>query len=172
MTQRYKTDESLTSVYFSTCTITEWLCVFKEEKYFLVIIENLKYCIEHKGLLLPGYVIMPSHLHLMTSQIEDVLISEIMRDFKHYTSTKIAEMLEAGNNHLFLHVFRKAAEGRTKKQDYKIWQDEYHPIAVTSEKWFRQKMEYMHNNAVRKGFVDSKNALDWEVQGDQSCRGH
>jgi putative transposase len=44
--------------------------------------------------------------------------------------------------------------GRSKKPDYKIWQDEYHPIAITSEKLFLQKMEYMHNNPVRKGFVE------------------
>ena len=66
MVRQYKTDESLTSVYFSTCTVTEWLCVFKEEKYFDIIIESLKYCIDHKGLLMLGFVIMPTHLHLMT----------------------------------------------------------------------------------------------------------
>jgi REP element-mobilizing transposase RayT len=110
---------------------------------------------------------------MMSSHTEDVLLSEIMRDFKHYTSTRIAEMLETDNNHLFLHVFRKAAEGRTKKQDYKIWKDEYHPIAVTSEKWFRQKMEYMHNNPVRKGFVEKpedwkySSARNW-ILGDDS----
>ncbi|MBN2410160.1 transposase, partial [candidate division KSB1 bacterium] len=63
-------------------------------------------------------------------------------------------MLVTDNNHLFLRVVKKAAQGRSKKQDYKIWQDEYHPIAITSGKWFLQKMEYMHNNPVRKGFVE------------------
>ena len=154
MPRHYKTDETLTSIYFSTCTITEWLCVFKEEKYFNIIIDSLKYCIEHKGLLLLGFVIMPNHLQLMTCHEENTTLSVIMRDFKHFTSTKIAEMLVTDKNYLFLHVCKKAAQGRSKKQDYKIWQDEYHPIAITSEKWFLQKMEYMHYNPVRKGFVE------------------
>jgi putative transposase len=160
MTKHYSVDESLTSVYFCTCTIVEWLCVFKEEKYFTLIIESLKYCIEKKGLIVFGYVIMPSHIHLMASHEKDVTLSDIMRDFKHYTSTKIAEMLLKDNNHLFLRVFQKATEGRSKKLDYKVWQDEYHPIAITSEKWFLQKMEYMHNNPVRKGFVEKPE--DWK----------
>ena len=36
---------------------------------------------------------------------------------------------------------------------YKIWQDEYHPIALHSEEWFNQKLDYMHFNPVRKDFV-------------------
>jgi len=95
-----------------------------------------------------------------------------MRDFKHFTSTKIAETLFSDNNHLFLHVFRKAAEGRAKKQEYKVWQDEYHPVAITSEKWFIQKMEYMHDNPVRKGFVEKpeywkySSARNWLLDDD------
>jgi putative transposase len=46
------------------------------------------------------------------------------------------------------------------KQKHKIWQDEYHPVAITSEKWFRHKMEYMHNNPVQKGFVERSE--DWK----------
>ena len=173
MTRHFKINESVTSVYFITCTITQWLCIFKEEKYFAVIIDSLKYCMAHKGLILAGYVIMPTHLHMMSSHSVDVRLPEIMRDFKHYTSTKIAELLETDNNHLFLHVFRKATEGRTKKQNHKIWQDDYHPVAITSEKWFREKIEYMHNNPVRKGFIESpedwkySSARNW-IQGDDS----
>jgi len=108
----------------------------------------------------------------MNSHQEGLAMSEIMRDFKHYTSSKIAEMLVKNNNHLFLHVFKKAVESRSKQHDYKVWQDEYHPIAITSEKWFLQKMEYMHNNPVRKGFVDRSehwkysSARNWILDDD------
>jgi len=83
-----------------------------------------------------------------------------MRDFKHFTSSKIAEQLEKDNERLFLYVFKKAAQGRKKKQNYKIWQDEFHPEAVYSEKWFLQKLQYIHNNPVRKGFVTKPE--DWK----------
>ncbi|MFQ5707230.1 MAG: hypothetical protein ACE5HO_07250 [bacterium] len=34
-------------IYFTTHTILEWLPVFKEIKYFEIIIESLKYCQEN-----------------------------------------------------------------------------------------------------------------------------
>jgi len=115
---------------------------------------------------------MPNHLHLMVCNDINTSLSDIMRDFKHFTSTKIAEMLIEDNNHLYLHVCKKATEGRTRKQDYKIWQDEFHPIAITSEKWFLQKMEYIHNNPVLKGFVERpeywkySSARNWLLDDD------
>ncbi|MFQ6114904.1 MAG: hypothetical protein ACE5NG_12620 [bacterium] len=56
---------------------------------------------------------------------------------------------------LFLHVFKKAAEREKGKRDYKVWQDEYHPQIIYTDQVCRQKLEYMHNNPVVKGFVDT-----------------
>jgi len=142
-----------TNVYFSTCTVVEWQCIFKEEKYFRNIVDSLNYCTHHKGLSVIGYVIMLNHLHLITVNSEETALSNIMRDFKHFTSTEIAKQLEIDNAKLLLYVFRKAAERQKKEQNYKIWQDEFHPKAIYTEDFLRQKLEYMHNNPVRKGLV-------------------
>ena len=77
-----------------------------------------------------------------------------MRDFKHFTSSEISRALEEKKKIYFLSVIKRAAERRSLKQIYKVWQDEYHPIALKSERWFVQKLQYMHNNPVRKGFVE------------------
>ena len=151
--RRYRIDSETTSYYFSTCTIVEWLCVFKEEKYFQIIVESLNYCREKKGLFLLGLVIMLNHIHLITSNRDETNLSDIMRDFKRYTSTKIAAELEEDNEKLFLYVFRKAAERQGKKSKYKIWKDDFHPEALYSQKWFNQKMNYLHANPERKGLV-------------------
>lgn len=169
--RRYKI-YSDTTFYFSTCIITQWQCVFKEEKYFQIIIDSLKYCVENKGLYLLGFVIMLNHLHLLTSNKENTNLSNIMRDFKHYTSIKIAEALIEDNEKLFLYIFKKAVEGRSKKINYKVWQDEFHPEAIYTEKWFYQKLEYIHNNPVRKGYVTKpedwkySSARNWLLEDD------
>ncbi len=54
---------------------------------------------------------------------------------------------------MVLYVFKNATESRKKKQSYKIWQDEFHPKAIYSPNFFLQKLEYLHNNPVRKGLV-------------------
>jgi putative transposase len=160
-------------LYFSTCTIVDWLPVFSKEKYFQIIINSLKYCVSHKGLYLLGYVIMPNHIHLLTANSESTSLSDIMRDFKHYTSTKIARELESDNNRLFLYVIKKAASRESKEQRYKIWNGDFHPIVIVSEAWFTQKLTYMHLNPVRKGYVINpehwkySSARNW-ILGDES----
>ena len=156
--RKYRIDPETTSYYFCTCTILEWHCVFKDEKYCKVIIDSLNYCREHKGLLLYGLVIMLNHIHLIVSSRENILLSNIIRDFKRHTSKQIAKMLEEYNEKLFLYVFKKATE--RQKSQIKVWKDEYHPEELFSDKWFRQKMNYLHDNPVRKGFVSS--AEDWK----------
>ena len=158
--RRFRIYSNQTSYYFSTCTVVQWQCVFKEDKYFQIIIDSLKYCMGHKGLILIGYVIMLNHLHLLTSNEEGASLSNIMRDFKRFTARRISEELEKDNERLLLYVFKKAAEGRKKKQNYKIWQDEFHPEAIYSEEWFTQKLDYIHYNPVKKGFVTRPE--DWK----------
>jgi putative transposase len=149
--KRYKIDPDTTSIYFCTSTIIEWQCVFKTEKYTQIIIDSLNYCRKEKGLLLFGYVLMLNHIHSLVSSRGGFDLSNIMRDFKRFTSTQITKLLEEDNERLFLHIFRKAGRGQGTK--IKIWQDEYHPIAIISEKWFNEKLAYIHNNPVRKGFI-------------------
>ena len=76
-----------------------------------------------------------------------------MRDLKKFTSKEISKVLENDGQRLFLYVFRKAAEREKGKRNYKVWQDEYHPQVIYTDRVCRQKLEYMHNNPVRKGFV-------------------
>jgi REP element-mobilizing transposase RayT len=54
----------------------------------------------------------------------------------------------------------KAVEKQSRKQKYKIWQEGYHPEAIYSEKWFQQKLNYIHYNPVKKGFVTE--AENWK----------
>ena len=54
---RYKSiDEN--GIYFTTHTIVEWMPVFKERKYFEIIIASFRFCMRNKGLHVFGYVIM------------------------------------------------------------------------------------------------------------------
>ncbi|WP_255517979.1 transposase [Fulvivirga sp. M361] len=67
--------------YFLTFTVAGWIAIFTRQRYCDIIIKSLKYCIEHKGLLLYAYVIMPSHMHLVARHDKNKL-SSVIRDFK------------------------------------------------------------------------------------------
>ena len=151
--KRYHIYPEETSFYFSTCVIVAWLPIFQNEIYFKIIIESLNYCRLHKGIFLLGFVIMPSHLHLITSNTKKTTLSEIMRDFKTYTSREIRKQLEKDKRTVYLHILENSAKNLSKQQ-YRLWTDDFHPIALKSEIWFQQKMNYMHNNPVEAGLVE------------------
>jgi len=152
--KRYKVYFEETQFYYSTSTIVNWTPIFQKDDPFQIIINSLKYCQKYKGLNLHGYVIMPTHLHLITSHDQKNTLPKIMRDFKHFTSTEIIKYFDEDNQTFFLKLFKQAASKRSIGQNYKVWKDEYCPLALKSPKWFIEKLKYMHNNLVRKGFVE------------------
>lgn len=139
-------------LYFCTDTIVGWQYVFASPEFFQAIVESLKYCRKEKGLRIHGYVIMPNHVHSIVSSGEKNL-SEILRDYKRHTSRKISSLLLEVGNRKLAQYFSTAAQLAAKGNEYKIWQSGSHAEAILSEEFFRQKLDYIHQNPVRKGFV-------------------
>jgi putative transposase len=57
------------------------------------------------------------------------------------------------NNQRLLKYFLTAARRVGKGNIFKIWQSGSHPEAITTRDFFFQKLNYIHNNPVRKGYV-------------------
>ena len=73
---------------------------------------------------------------------------------KKFTSKEISSQLEKDGQSLSLYVFKKAGEQEKGKRKYKVWRDEYHPQIIYTDSVCRQKLQYMHDNPVRKGLVE------------------
>ena len=140
--------------YFITYSVTEWYPVFTKSEYFDVLIDSLSYCRRNKGLKIHAYVIMLNHVHLIISRWESSpnSISDIIRDHKRYTSKRITQQLSDENQKLALSVFCKEKSEGTR-DSFNVWQAGFHPVILLHEKMFIQKMEYIHNNPVKKGYV-------------------
>ena len=69
-----------------------WIDVFTRKIYFDIVVDSLRYCIEHKGMELYAWVIMPSHVHLIISS-GDKNLSDIMRDLKRHTSKTLLKTI-------------------------------------------------------------------------------
>jgi len=147
------TIDQLGELYFCTDTVVGWHAVLTSPVYFGAIIESLKYCRMKKGLRLHGYVIMPNHMHTIVSAANGSL-SGIIRDYKRFTSQRISSLLEADGNQRFLRYFRTVARREGRGNTYKIWQGGSHPELIVSQGFFLQKLNYVHENPVRKGYVD------------------
>lgn len=54
--------------YFLTLTVMGWIDIFTRKEYCEILLKNLKYCQEEKGLELYAIVIMPSHVHMIKKE--------------------------------------------------------------------------------------------------------
>lgn len=59
---------------------------------------------------------MPTHMHMITSNEENTTLSDIMRDFKNFTSKQLRKQLIKNNQIAAVKIFKKAAEGLPKQQ--------------------------------------------------------
>jgi REP element-mobilizing transposase RayT len=141
------------SMYFCTDVISGWQFVFTSPELFQIIIESLSYCQCEKGLNIHGYIIMPNHIHTILSAQQNNL-SDILRDYKRFTSRRISKTLESIGNHRLRKYFSVVSHMVGKGNLSKIWQTGSHPILIESEEFFYQKLNYIHENPVRKGYVD------------------
>ncbi len=147
------------ATYFLTSATVWWTPIFISNLTCDVLVNSLAYCQQNKGLRIHGYVIMPNHFHLVVTASPQDSLPSIMRDFKRFTSRELIRTLESSGWELPIRIFRKSGMACGTKQEYKVWQDEYHPIALFSEEVLRVKLEYLHQNPVRKGLV--RKASDW-----------
>jgi putative transposase len=101
---------------------------------------------------------MLNHVHTILSATHQNL-PEIVRDYKRFTSERISALLQQAHNEGLLSYFETAARFDKKGNQSKIWQSGSHPEAIESGRFFDQKLNYIHENPVRKGFV--RNPEDW-----------
>lgn len=116
---------------------------------------------------------MPSHLHYIVHLGKSKLtLSEFQRDFKKWISRQVErKLLDEKRNGQYpsAKVFQQPGlirresagnlikffktEGRKVRQGFKLWRVDEKPEAIASREFLRQKIEYVHNNPLRAGFV-------------------
>jgi len=102
-----------------------------------------------------------NHIHLMISA-EQGNLSDIVRDFKKYTSRQIIKSIKEepeSRRDWMLKRFEFAAQRHSRNNKYQFWTHENHAIQIDTLKFMRQKMAYIHDNPVKAGWVE--NAKDW-----------
>jgi len=155
MSRRYKI-QNCSQIYFVTFTIVDWVDVFTRQIYKQMLVDSLTYCRQSKGLLVHAFCIMSNHTHLLISTDGEAHLSDVIRDFKKYTSKKIISLIETENESRrdwLLYRFQYHAKFNTRNKEYKVWQDGYHAIECDKPAILIQKFEYIHNNAVTAGIV-------------------
>jgi REP element-mobilizing transposase RayT len=125
MPDKYKMHEP-DKAYFITLSTVGWIDIFTRKNHKLTIVDSLKYCQKEKGLEIFGWVLMHSHLHLICRAAEGYRLSDILRDFKKYTSKKLVRQIEdepESRREWLLPLLQKYCAHLKREQEYKLWQD-------------------------------------------------
>jgi putative transposase len=145
------------AMYYLTFTIVGWIDVFTRQSYRDIMIESFKHCQREKGLHLHAYVIMSNHVHLIVSVDEGFTVSDFIRDCKKFTSKKILHEIEnsgiESRKDWMLHQFKYYASLHTRNEKYQLWEQDNHPIELSSPAFIQQKIDYIHDNPVAAGLV-------------------
>lgn len=156
MSRKYKFTNK-DGIYFISFSTVSWVDVFTRVVYKDILVENLRYCQNNKGLELFAWCIMTNHVHLIARAQEGFLLSNILRDFKKHTSKllikTIKENQQESRRAWILEIFRNAGENNNANCSFQFWQQDNHPIEIWSEKIILQKLNYLHNNPVVAGIV-------------------
>ncbi len=149
MRSKYKIIDN-EQIYFVTSTIVQWVPIFTSEKYFQILINSLNFSVEKQNLEIYAWVIMDNHFHLVCSSPN---ISSIIQGIKRYTAKRIITQLKYDNKNWLLNLFKYYKATYKRNSKYQVWQEGFHPKMIINEEMFRQKIEYIHYNPVRRGLV-------------------
>jgi putative transposase len=135
--------------HFVTCTIVEWLPVFTSAACCDILVSSFEYCRQHKMLKIYAWVILDNHFHAILAAPD---LSAVLRDLKSFTAAQILEQLARENREWLLNQLRYY-RGANKPTEYQVWQEGSHPQVISDDAMMHQKLEYLHNNPVKRGWV-------------------
>jgi len=140
------------AVYFLTFTVTDWIDIFIRNEYKFQIVDSLNYCVENKGLTIFSWCLMSNHIHLVCRADEGSRLSDIIRDFKKFTSKAIVKSINEipeSRKEWMLYRFEFAGKFDNRIKKYKFWQDTNHAILLDTNEMIDQRINYTHENPVR-----------------------
>jgi REP element-mobilizing transposase RayT len=124
---------------FVTTTVADWNPVFASSGAAEEVASQLAETGRFFDVAIIGYVVMPTHIHALLGFPDITKLSRFMQAFKGLTARRIRELEEGKSGTL--------------------WMRRFDDVIVYSEKQFRTKLEYIHNNPVEAGLAGSP--TDW-----------
>jgi putative transposase len=137
-------------------TIVGWLPVFTRPDTVQILLDSWQFLQDHNRLVLLGYVVLENHIHFVASA--DNLAKEV-GDFKSHTARRIIDYLSDRNVRTLLQGLEYYKARHKTDRPFQFWQEGSQPKVIETEATVRQKLEYIHNNPVKRGYVSG--ATHW-----------
>ncbi|ROM69181.1 transposase [Pseudomonas brassicacearum] len=137
--------------HFLTCTLMEWLPLFIRPYLVDHLLGCWRYQQAHQSLQLFGYVVLENHLHFIAQAPN---LGKCLRQFKSFTARQIINDLQSRGAERALQRLRFSKRAHKQDRVYQLWQEGSHAEQIYSETVMRQKLDYIHFNPVKRGYVE------------------
>lgn len=120
-------------------------CLLRDDSIAQIVQDTLLFNHQKKYELI-CWCIMPNHVHTLIAPVEGMSLSEIMYDWKSYTT----------------HAINKALNRKGK-----LWMMEYFDRYIRDNDHFQKVVNYIHNNPVTAGLVANPSDWRWSSASSQ-----
>lgn len=137
--------------YFITSSIRYRLPVFSVPAAARIVFNAIMFLQEKKEIKLFAFVIMENHLHLV---LQGHALARKIGSFKSYTARTIIDLFEENGHYNILNRLKRVKLSHKTDRSYQLWEEGYHPKQLVSDNMMFQKIRYIHENPVKRGYVD------------------
>ncbi len=106
--------------------------------------------------MIHAYCLMPNHIHIVGCGSGRFGLSEILRDFKKWTANQILLSIKEepeSRRRWMLNHFAWRGKINPNNKNYQFWQQGNHPIFLDRHNLIQQKIDYIHQNPVKAGWL-------------------
>ncbi len=152
--------------HFITSSVVKGYPIFSNPKAAQIVLNALTFLQFQRNTNLYAYVIMENHIHIIAQSDE---LTKKIQAFKSWTTRNIIEVFKKNGNYYQLYKLKKARQRYHTGSIHQLWQQGFHPKQIIGDKMMIQKIEYIHNNPVKRGFVD--HVEDWRYSSARNYAG-
>jgi REP element-mobilizing transposase RayT len=137
--------------HFMTSTTVAWLPVFSQPDFAEVIFDSWRFLQHERDIDILAFVVMENHLHWIATGPK---LAKRVGEFKSFTATTIIKRMKEKGLKTILQELKFYKLRHKVDQTHQLWQEGSHPQIIESDAMMLQKIEYIHNNPLRRGYVD------------------
>jgi REP element-mobilizing transposase RayT len=152
--------------HFMTCAVVAWLPLFSHPSLAEVIFDSWKFLQRERDIEIVAYVVLENHLHWIAVGPE---LGKRVGQFKSFTATTIVKRMQQLGYETLLQELKYYKQRHKIDQSHQLWQEGSHPQVIESDDVMWQKIEYIHNNPLRRGYVDDP--IHWRYSSARSYAG-
>ena len=138
--------------------------LFLSPRFCHCFVQRLEEVRQELKFLLMGWVLMPEHCHLLLKPQPAETTPLIMKRLKEQTASRILKTFQQNLRYPWCRKMLARLRLPPTVHDeshFRVWQRRSFPFNIYTEEKRREKLNYMHNNPVKRGLVSSPGDWPW-----------